>query len=67
MVQQLEDVISDDDDAFLNRYVYICFEGAFELGFILTEVPRDSDPKDIVPCYSRQNHRAHLQQAAIKF
>jgi hypothetical protein len=49
MGQQFEDVISDDDDAFLNRYVYICFERDIRTRLELTEVPRDRNPKDIVP------------------
>jgi hypothetical protein len=41
MVQELEDVIFDDDDALLNRYVCICFARDTCAWLELTEVPRD--------------------------
>jgi hypothetical protein len=55
MVQELEEVIFDGDDAFLNRYVYICFARDTCTRFELTDAPRDRNPKYIVVCYSRQH------------
>jgi hypothetical protein len=67
VVQEPEEVNFDDDDAFFNRYVYICFARVTCTRLELTEVPRDRNPKYIVVCYCRQHHPSNLQRTAIKF
>jgi hypothetical protein len=59
MVQELDDVLFDDEDVFLNRYVHICFARDTCTRLELTEIPRNCNSKDIVLCYSRQHHPAH--------
>jgi hypothetical protein len=60
IVQEVEDVIFDDEDAFLKRYISAS-QGTFEFG---SNLPRCSATatEDIVLSYSRQHHhhRAHL-------